>query len=90
MAEKILIADDEESLVEFIGRALKKAWLQGNNGPRRRQRAFSLIGEELPDLVILDLMMPQMDGWEVCRRAKTGTDYQGHPYHNADCKEFSR
>ncbi len=70
MAEKILIADDEESLVEFIGRALKKhgyrviAAYDGDN-------ALFLIGEELPDLVILDLMMPLMDGWEVCRRAKS-------------------
>ena len=67
MAEKILIADDEESLVEFIGRALKKQGYRvitaydGDN-------ALFLIGEELPDLVILDLMMPLMDGWEVCRR----------------------
>ena len=70
MAEKILIADDEESLVEFIGRALKKQGYRvitaydGDN-------ALFLIGEELPDLVILDLMMPLMDGWEVCRRAKS-------------------
>ncbi len=70
MAEKILIADDEESLVEFIVRALKKhgyrviAAYDGDN-------ALFLIGEELPDLVILDLMMPLMDGWEVCRRAKS-------------------
>ena len=70
MAEKILIADDEESLVEFIGRALNKQGYRvitaydGDN-------ALFLIGEELPDLVILDLMMPLMDGWEVCRRAKS-------------------
>lgn len=70
MAEKILIADDEESLVEFIGRALKKQGYRvitaydGDN-------AIFLIGEELPDLVILDLMMPLMDGWEVCRRSKS-------------------
>lgn len=70
MAEKILIADDEENLVEFIGRALKKHGYRvitaydGDN-------ALFLMGEELPDLVILDLMMPLMDGWEVCRRAKS-------------------
>ena len=72
MVEKILIADDEENLVEFIGRALRKhgykviSAYDGDN-------ALFLMGEELPDLVILDLMMPLMDGWEVCRRAKTGT-----------------
>ncbi|NLD06234.1 MAG: response regulator transcription factor [Synergistaceae bacterium] len=70
MVEKILIADDEENLVEFIGRALRKhgykviSAYDGDN-------ALFLMGEELPDLVILDLMMPLMDGWEVCRRAKS-------------------
>ena len=34
--------------------------------------ALHLIEEELPDLVILDLMLPLMDGWEVCRRSKSG------------------
>ena len=70
MAEKILIADDEESLVEFIGRALKKHGyrvITAHDG----DNALFLVGEELPDLVILDLMMPLMDGWEVCRRAKS-------------------
>lgn len=70
MAEKILIADDEESLVEFIGRALKKHGykvITAHDG----DNALFLMGEELPDLVILDLMMPLMDGWEVCRRAKS-------------------
>ena len=69
MAEKILIADDEESLVEFIGRALNKHGyrvITAQDG----DNALFLVGEELPDLVILDLMMPLMDGWEVCRRLK--------------------
>lgn len=70
MAEKILIADDEESLAEFIARALKKEGYKAvlaHDG----DEALYLIGEELPDLVILDLMLPLMDGWEVCRRAKS-------------------
>jgi len=69
MAEKILIADDEENLVEFIGRALKKQGYRVTTA-YDGDNALFLIGEELPDLVILDLMMPLMDGWEVCRRAK--------------------
>ncbi len=78
MAEKILIADDEENLVEFIARALKKCGYRvitaydGDN-------ALFLIGEELPDLVILDLMMPQMDGWEVCRRTKSDPETRNIP-----------
>lgn len=69
MAEKILVVDDEENLAEFVSRALRQQGYKtlcsydGDN-------ALSLIKEELPALVILDLMLPLMDGWEVCRRAK--------------------
>lgn len=70
MAEKILVVDDEENIADFISRALRQQGYKtlcaydGDN-------ALFLIGEELPDLVILDLMLPLMDGWEVCRRAKS-------------------
>jgi DNA-binding response OmpR family regulator len=69
MTEKILIVDDEESLAEFVARALRQhgyRTLCAYDG----DSALNMIGEELPDLVILDLMLPMMDGWEVCRRAK--------------------
>lgn len=73
MAQKILVVDDEESLAGFICRALR------NNGYKTvcaydGDTALSLIYEEVPDLVILDLMLPRMDGWEICRRVKSDGD----------------
>ena len=70
MPEKILIVDDEENITEFIGRALR---LQGFKTicAHDGDQALSAVEEELPDLVILDLMLPKMDGWEVCRRVKS-------------------
>lgn len=70
MPEKILVVDDEESLAEMVCRALKQ---QGYKtvAAYDGDAALDLISEELPDLVILDLMLPKMDGWEVCRRAKS-------------------
>lgn len=69
MTVKILVVDDEESLVEFVSRALRL------NGYKTvcaydGDTALSLADEEMPDLILLDLMLPMMDGWEVCRRLK--------------------
>lgn len=78
MAEKILVVDDEENIAEFVSRALRQRGYKtlcaydGDN-------ALSFIKEELPDLVILDLMLPLMDGWEVCRRAKADPETQKIP-----------
>ena len=78
MAQKILVVDDEESLAEFVGRALRQQGymtvcaFDGDS-------ALSLIYEELPDLVILDLMLPLMDGWEICRRVKSDSETKHIP-----------
>ena len=78
MTQKILVVDDEESLAEFVCRALRQQGYKtvcafdGDSAP-------SLIYEELPDLVILDLMLPLMDGWEICRRVKSDTETKHIP-----------
>ncbi|MFN4180458.1 MAG: response regulator transcription factor [Armatimonadota bacterium] len=72
MNEKILIVEDELPLAQAIAYSLKREGYQvriasdGQEGLR-----FALT--EKPDLVILDLMLPKLDGWEVCRtlRAKS-------------------
>ena len=78
MTEKILVVDDEESLAAFVCRALKQRGyrtITAGDG----DEALNLIEEELPSLVILDLMLPKMDGWEVCRRAKSGETTKNIP-----------
>jgi signal transduction histidine kinase len=63
---RILIADDEEDLVGMLAYHLKKRGYQiftSSSG----SRAWETIESEKPHLVILDLMMPELDGWEVCR-----------------------
>lgn len=78
MAEKILVVDDEESLADFVARALRQHGYKticAYDG----DTALNMIGEELPDLVILDLMLPMMDGWEVCRRSKADPNTKGIP-----------
>ncbi len=63
---KIIIADDERDLVEMLAYNLRKKGYQtiaAYNG----FEAWNQIQSERPDLLILDLMMPDLDGWELCR-----------------------
>ncbi len=64
--QKILIVDDEPDIVELIAYNLKKEGYQvstASNG----QEAIQVAKDILPDLIILDVMMPKMDGIEACR-----------------------
>lgn len=65
---RILIVDDIRTNVKFLVQSLKSDYeiFIADNGPR----ALELAALELPDLVLLDIMMPEMDGYEVCRRLK--------------------
>jgi DNA-binding response OmpR family regulator len=65
----VLIADDEPSTLALLGRHLRARGhhvLEASDG----DQAWELAHEHLPDLVILDVMMPGMSGWEVCRRIR--------------------
>jgi len=69
MYEKILIVDDETSIVDIIKFNLEKEGyrtLTAFDG----YEAVTQFQKETPDLVILDVMMPGMDGYEVCRRIR--------------------
>ena len=67
---KILVVDDRPSNVKALRVRLSAAGydvLEALNGPD----ALALVEQASPDLVLLDLMMPGMDGYEVCRRIKS-------------------
>lgn len=75
MADKkrILIVDDEPHILRSLGFVLKKAGydiLEARSG----QAALELIEEQRPDLVFLDIMMPEVDGYEVCRKIKSSAE----------------
>src|SRR5258706_14883358 len=63
---KILIVDDEPDILEFVGYNLKKEGYKVSYAPKG-QKELTLASEELFDLIILDIMMPFVDGIEVCR-----------------------
>jgi DNA-binding response OmpR family regulator len=69
MAQKILVVDDEVNIVKAISLRLEKAGYEvitAHDGVA----ALSKAREESPDLIILDIMLPQMDGYKVCRLLK--------------------
>ena len=70
---KILIADDERALRLLIAGTLEVGDYniqEADNGIQ----ALDLVKRERPDLIILDVMMPGMTGYEVCKRIKTNPD----------------
>mgnify|MGYP003949199881 CR=1 FL=1 len=72
MSQKILIVDDEPHIRMLIGQTLEELEDEGvdfftaENG----EQALEIINEENPQLVFLDVMMPKLNGMEVCRRVK--------------------
>ena len=69
MAEKILIADDDKIICELLRLYLQKEGYetaQAFDG----EAAVAAYESEKPALVLLDVMMPKMHGWEVCRRIR--------------------
>jgi two-component system KDP operon response regulator KdpE len=69
VAKKILVVDDEKTLRDFVSRNLTVRGFQVDSAANGLE-ALALFNSELPDLIILDLMMPHMDGLETCRRIR--------------------
>lgn len=68
--ESVLIIDDEEDICEILGYSLRKEGFTvftAENG----EDGLRLAEKHLPDIVILDVMMPEMDGIEVCERLRS-------------------
>ena len=71
--QKILVVDDETSIVEFIEINLKRSGFEvlkaytGTDG-------LLILESEKPDLLVLDLMLPDMSGFDVCKKARLFSD----------------
>lgn len=73
-AQKILVVDDEPDIREFLSYNLKKEGyevFEAQNG----LEAIKQVKEIHPDLVLLDVMMPKLDGIAVCRELRSGTEF---------------
>ena len=66
---RILVVDDDQTIIDLLGAALSlEGWqvLAAKDGVQ----ALKMVEEEAPDLVVLDIMLPLIDGFEVCRRIR--------------------
>jgi DNA-binding response OmpR family regulator len=74
MASKILLVDDDRALLGFLGEYLQTENLQvlaANSGAD----ALRVVYRERPDIIVLDVVMPGMDGWELCARLRELADF---------------
>ncbi len=73
MNEKIMIVDDDENICELLRLYLTKDGFSTvifNDG----QAAVDAIESEKPSLMLLDIMLPKLDGWQVCRKIRQNSD----------------
>lgn len=75
---KILLVEDDFMLQEILAERLQLRDYQvvlGNNGAE----ALQLVGQEKPDIILMDLRMPVMDGWEATKRLKSDPQTKNIP-----------
>ena len=69
MSTKILVVDDDVNICELLRLYIERDDYQvviANDG----EQAVELFNREQPDLVLLDIMLPKMDGWQVCKEIR--------------------
>jgi DNA-binding response OmpR family regulator len=77
-SHRILVVDDEPGIVD-IARANLESQGYEVIGAHDGQEALKKIREDRPDLVVLDILMPEMDGWEVLRHMELDAEMAGIP-----------
>ena len=75
---KILIVDDTPANLDILGHILQRSNLNVSFAPNG-EKALELVRQNKPDLILLDVMMPGIDGYEVCARLKADTSTKDIP-----------
>jgi len=76
--ERILVVEDEEDILELLEYNLKREGFRVS-GVKTGEKALDAVRAKPPDLMILDLMLPGLDGLEICRQLKMGEDTRTIP-----------
>ena len=75
MTKSILIADDEEN-ISIALRYLMKSKGYDVRVARDGEEALDMVADQPPDLMLLDVMMPKRDGYDVCQTIRTNPDWR--------------
>ena len=89
MTQSILVADDEPSILLSLQFLLQKAGYEvrlAHNG----EEVIQAVEQSTPDLLLLDAMMPQRDGYDVCQTIRADPALDGAADHHADGQEPGR
>jgi pilus assembly protein CpaE len=78
MAEKILIVDDDTETLRLVGLMLQRQGYEVVSAPGGEQ-ALKLVDTENPDLIVLDIMMPFLDGYQVTERIRSHAEWSDIP-----------
>ncbi len=76
MGKKILIADDEPNIVVSLEFLMKQKGYDVRVASTGEE-ALAAVGEFAPDLILLDVMMPRMSGYDLCQRVRENPAWQG-------------
>ncbi|MFJ7952615.1 response regulator transcription factor [Lysinibacillus sp. NPDC096418] len=71
MSEKILLVDDEKGIIDMLKMALSKNGYSHLYAAYSGEEALNIVEKQPIDLIILDIMLPDMDGFEVCKRIRS-------------------
>ena len=78
MDKKILVVEDDENNLYVTTHVLKKAMFQVREASDGKE-ALEIAKKERPDLILLDIALPQMNGYEVIKRLRDLKDFHGTP-----------
>lgn len=69
MSIKILVIDDDSAVTDLLSLLLRSQGFEVSATVNSTE-GLSMIRENSPDIVVLDLMMPEMDGWQICKAVR--------------------
>ena len=75
MPKKVLVAEDDPDILKLVAVRLKASGYEVLTAPDGKE-ALRLIEVDKPDLAIIDLMLPEVNGWKICQRLKTDTRFR--------------